>query len=95
MSWISDFVGVLRRIDQLIQNERRHGELIDDLRERQRRAEAREEILIAEARAASATAASAVASQHVGELARRIGALEERVGRLERNRGPSPPAARS
>ncbi len=63
---------------------------IQDLRDRITKLEAREEILIAEAKGAAAAAASAVASQHVAALAREIGALDERtrqIGRL-----PGPPA---
>lgn len=88
MAWLSGVLSLLRRIDQLMQIERKHGDLLDALSERQRRSEAREEILVAEAKAAAATAASAVASQHVGELARRLGGLEERVNQLERRGTP-------
>jgi len=89
MAWLGSLMGVLRTVDRLLQAERLHGAMIDELADRQRRAEAREEILVAKAEAAAATAASAAASQHVAELARRLGNLEARVAQLER--GPQPP----
>ena len=48
-------------------------DLLGALNERQRWSEAREEIVVAKAEGAAAATASAVASQHVGELARRLG----------------------
>jgi hypothetical protein len=47
------------------------------------RLEAREQVVIAEAKGASAAAASAVAANHIGDLSRLVGGLEERVRRLE------------
>lgn len=84
MAWLSDIFVAMRKFDSLMQIERTHGDMIKDLDHRQRRAEAREEILVAKAEAAAATAASVAASQHVSDLARRLGSLEERVVQLER-----------
>jgi hypothetical protein len=56
---------------------------LDDLTDRINRLEAREQVIVADAKGASAAAASAVAASHVGELARLVGGLEERVRRLE------------
>ncbi|MDR3529093.1 MAG: hypothetical protein P4L90_00850 [Rhodopila sp.] len=64
--------------------EQKHGAAIEDLKERIARLEAREPVLIAEAKIASATAASAAATQHVGDLARRLGILDEQVRQLGR-----------
>ncbi|HJS86227.1 MAG TPA: hypothetical protein VJ779_12280 [Acetobacteraceae bacterium] len=52
---------------------------IQALKDRVARLEAREEVLIAEAKGAAATAASAVTSQHVASLAREIGVIDERT----------------
>jgi uncharacterized protein with PIN domain len=76
MAWLGGVLSALRTIDPLMQIERKHGELISALSDRLQRIEAREEIVTAEAKAAAATAASAVASQHIGEVARRLGSIE-------------------
>ena len=77
-----------RSIDRLFQLEARHTALIEaqakeiqDLKDRVTKLEAREEVLIAEAKGAAAATAGAVASQHVATLAREIGALDERTRR--------------
>ncbi|HEY1930394.1 MAG TPA: hypothetical protein VGG99_00125 [Acetobacteraceae bacterium] len=54
MAWLGELLAALRRFDRLMQIEQKHGQKIDELDERQRRAEAREEILIARAEAAAA-----------------------------------------
>ena len=95
MSWISSIVAGLRTIDRLMLEERRHGELIDDLERRQRLYEARENTIVAEAKAAASATASSVAVQHFGDLGRRVGSLEARVSQLERgaDRARRPPNA--
>ena len=57
---------------------------IATLKERVTRLEAREEVLVAEARGAAAAAASGAASQHTSDLSRRLGILEERTQHLRR-----------
>lgn len=87
----SAVLDAFRRLDRLLELEKKHGTLIerldqrlDQLAERIQRLEVREEVLIARAQATVAgTAASGVASQHVSELARLVGGLDERVKRLE------------
>ncbi len=79
MSWLSNLRDLLRAIDGLLQLERRHGAAIDDLKQRVARLEAREPVLVAEAKAAASAAASAVAAQHIGDLARRLGVMEEQL----------------
>jgi hypothetical protein len=81
-----DWLRALRAIDRFLQLGEKHTALIEaqadeiqTLKDRVTHLEAREEILIAEAKGAAAAAASAVASQHVAELARHVGALEERT----------------
>jgi uncharacterized protein YceH (UPF0502 family) len=88
MAWFSDIFSAIRKLDGLMRVEQTHGAMIKELGERQRRSEAREEILKAEA--AAATAASVAASQHVSDLSRRLGNLEARVAHLERA-GTHPP----
>jgi hypothetical protein len=56
---------------------------IQDLKDRATRLEGREEVVIAETKAAAGIAASAVASQHVAELARQVGAIDERTRNLD------------
>lgn len=90
MAWFSDIFWAIRKLDGLMRVEQAHGALIKELGERQSRSEAREEILVAKAEAAAATAASVAASQHVSDLARRLGNLEARVAQLERT-GEQPP----
>jgi VIT1/CCC1 family predicted Fe2+/Mn2+ transporter len=95
-SWIDG----LRRIDRLISLEKKHGDLIEkqkqeiqELKDRLTKLEAhvqaREEILVAEAKGAAAAVASTVASQHVAGLAQSIGRLQ---GRLDGASGRSLPA---
>jgi hypothetical protein len=86
----------LRAVDRLLQLEAKLTALIEAqtkeiqaLKDRVTKLEAREEVLIAEAKGAAAAAASAVASQHVVEIARQVGAIEERTRSLGRL---SPPA---
>jgi hypothetical protein len=86
-----EWLNVARTIDRLLALETKHAALIEAqakeiqaLEDRVAKLEAREEILIAEARGAAAAAASGVASQHVAGLARDLGALEERVRNLDR-----------
>jgi len=87
---IKGFLDALRAVDRLWELEARHGKLLDgqtkrldDIIERLNRLEAREQLIVAEAKGASAAAASAVAASHIGEIARVVGGLEERVRRRE------------
>lgn len=84
------FLTAFRRLDRLFELEAKHGKLIEVQAERikaieeqlnrlQARVEAREDILVAEAKGAAGSVASMVASQHVAEISRRLGAIEERV----------------
>lgn len=83
MSWFGTVVDALRRLDQLAHLERKHGALIEAAFDRLAKLEARDSVVVTEAKAAAATAASIAASLHVAELARRQGGLEERVKHLE------------
>jgi hypothetical protein len=81
ISWLR----AARAIDSVFQLEKKHTALLEaqakeiqDLKDRVTKLEAREEILIAEAKGAAAAAAGAV----VAQLAREIGALDERTRRL-------------
>jgi hypothetical protein len=85
-----DLIHLLRTVDRLLVLEKRHGDLIERLgkdvqalADRLTRMESREEVLIVEARAAAATAASVAASGHLAELARQVGALQERTKRID------------
>ncbi len=91
---IKAWLDAVRAVDRLWELEGRHGRLIDaqskrldDLADRINRLEAREQVLIAEAKGAAGAAASAVAASHLGELSRLYGGLEERVRRLEGDDG--------
>ena len=84
--WISSIVELLRRVDQFLILEAKHGRLIEGLQaelqrlgERVARLEAREDLLIAEAKAAAAAAATQVSIASISDVARRIGRLEERT----------------
>ena len=90
-----EWLKAVRTIDRLLSLETKHTALIEaqareiqDLKDRVTRLEAREGILIAEAKGAAAAAASAVASQHVADIARQVGASEERT---RQPRGLPPP----
>jgi hypothetical protein len=101
---VRSWLDALRAIDRFLDLEAKHGKLIeaqekrlDELADRVSRLEAREPVVIAEAKGAAASAASVVAAQQLGELARHVGGMEERVNRLERDRPanaqlPLPPA---
>jgi hypothetical protein len=88
MGWVSSTADLLRKIDKLLGIEAKHSAAIETLRERVAKLERDREILIIETRAAAAQAASASASLHVADLARRLGALEERM------RSDPPPSPR-
>src|SRR5436305_1317485 len=86
----SAVLDAFRRLDRLLELEKKHGALIErleqrleQLTERVQLLEVREEVLLTRAQAAAGTAASGVASQHVSDLARLVGGLDERVNRLE------------
>ena len=92
---IKDFLDLARTLDRLFAAEKKHGDLIEaqarrlqDISERVARLEAREEILIVEAKAAAGTAASAAATHHLTDMAMRIGALDERTRRLDPSDDP-------
>jgi hypothetical protein len=90
----------LRTLDRLLAIEETHGKLIkkqadeiQELRDRLTKLEAlvqaREEIMIAEAKGAAAVVASTVASQHIAGIAESVGRLG---GRLDGGGGrPLPP----
>lgn len=84
-----EWLKAARTIDRLLSLETKFTALLEvqakeiqDLKDRLTKLEAREEILIAEAKGAAAAAASVVASQHVADLARHIGTLDERTRQL-------------
>lgn len=87
---LKGWLDAARTIDRLLELEQKHARLIetqtkriDELTDRLHRLEAREEILIAEAKGAAAAAASGVASHHVGDLALKVGGIDERLKCLE------------
>jgi hypothetical protein len=84
----------LRKIDRLLTLEENHGKILQKqadvidklavrLTELEAHVKAREEILVAEAKGASAAVASATASQHVAALAQSIGRIEARMEGLQ------------
>ena len=84
------FLDGARAVDRLFQLERKHGTILeaqaaeiqalkDRLMALEQHVKGREDIVIAEAKGAAAATGSAVAAQHLGEIARRLGGLEERV----------------
>jgi hypothetical protein len=81
-SWIAG----LRQIDRLLTLERKLGAIIEkqaaeiqQLKDRVTKLEAREEILVAEAKGAAAAVASTVASQHVAAISLSVGRLQGRL----------------
>jgi hypothetical protein len=77
-------------LDRLLTLEKKHGALIegnaediralaDRLTRLEARIEAREAIMVAEAKGAAAAVASEAAARNVGDIYRRIGTLEERL----------------
>jgi hypothetical protein len=91
---VREWLGAVRTIDGLLALEPKifkmfgsQNKRLDDLADRINRLEAREAVLIAEAKGAAGAAASAVAASHLGELSRLYGGLEERVLRLEGDDG--------
>jgi hypothetical protein len=91
---VREWLGAVRTIDGLLALEPKifkmfdsQNKRLDDLADRINRLEAREAVLIGEAKGAAGAAASAVAASHLGELSRLYGGLEERVRRLEGDDG--------
>jgi hypothetical protein len=82
MGWFNGVLDLIRAIDGLMRVEDKHCALIENLKNRVLHPEAREAVLVAEAKAAAAAAAAAASAQHVADLARRLGVLEEQVGQL-------------
>ena len=87
---VSDFLNLLRSVDRLLTLEAKHGKAIETLaaeveklKDRVTSLEAREEVIIVEAKAAASGAATQVAIASVSDIARRIGRLEERSERSE------------
>lgn len=92
-----EWLRAARTIDRLLTLETKHTALIEAqateiqaLKDRVTKLELREAILVAEARGAAAAAASAVAGQHVADLARQLGVLDERTRHLRRLHPPDP-----
>ena len=84
---IPELWGVIRKIDGLAGLEEKHEKAlaalraeVDDLKARVTRLEAREDIVIAEARAAAGTAAGMAATGYMSDIARRVGFLEALAG---------------
>ena len=82
---VSGVLRLLRSVDRLLSLEVKHGKAIEDLERdmasltgRVISLEAREGIVIAEAKAAAGAAATQVAIVSVSDISRRIGRLEER-----------------
>lgn len=85
MFGVGDVLRLLRSVDRLLALEKQQerafdkiGAEIAELKGRVTRLEAREEVIIVEARAAAGGAATQVAIASVSDMARRIGKLEER-----------------
>ena len=85
---LTDFVKLIRNVDRALTAEAKHGQAIEKLateigtlKDRVTRLEAREDVIIAEARSAAGAAATQVAMASVPDISRRIGRLEERSGR--------------
>ena len=81
MAWFSAALELPRKVDRVLLAEAKHSELIKSLRERVATLEADRALLIVEAKAAAASAASLMASHSIADLARRIGVLEEQLRR--------------
>ena len=86
--WSVSFVRPIRNVDRLLTAEAKQGQAIETLaaevstlKERVTRLEAREDVIIAEARSAASAASTQVAIASVSDIARRVGRLEERSGR--------------
>ena len=84
---IPEFWGVVRKIDGLAGLEDKHETAIaslrayiDDLKARITWLEAREDIVVVEAKAAAATAAGFAAIGFMSDIARRVGVLEAMTG---------------
>ncbi len=88
MSWFTGLRDLLRGVDALMQIEQKHGTAIEGLKDRVGKLEVGGAVLIAEAKSAASSAASAAVMQHIADLARRIGALEEFARQQGRSEHP-------
>jgi hypothetical protein len=96
MVGITDLFNLVVTVDRLMKLEAKHGSAIEaltsrllDLDKRVTRLDAREEIIISEAKGAASAAASQVTMMAVADMARRIGGLEARAhGALAAPNGP-------
>ena len=86
MAGLSGFIELLRAVDTLLALEKEHGGAIDTLQSEMRdvdrrltRLEAREDIVVEQAKAAAASSASAVIRHSIADMARRVGSLEART----------------
>jgi type IV pilus biogenesis protein CpaD/CtpE len=92
-----EWLKVARTIDRLLTLETKHTSLLEaqakdiqTLKDRVTKLEAREEVLIAEAKGAAAAVAATIASHHVADLAQKVGAINERTRYLRRLLPPEP-----
>lgn len=83
---LGDLPGLVRTVDRRLLLEGKHGKAIEELgteidalKQRVTRLESREDLVVAEARAAAGAAATHVSVASLADLARRIGRLEERT----------------
>lgn len=79
MAWLSTALDLLRKADRLPTLETKHADPIANLKERVAKLESERDLLLVEAKAAAASAASSAVAQTIADLARRVGGLEERT----------------
>jgi hypothetical protein len=95
----------MQRADRLLNLETKHGQAIADLqvqmdalRDRVTRLEAREDIVVAEAKGAAAAAATGAAATMMADMSRRVGVMEGKdhpvAGTPKRKVLPKAPAAK-
>ena len=75
MAWFSTALDLLRKVDRLLTVEAKHSDAIENLRDRVSKLETERALLVAEASASAASAASAMAGHHMADIARRVGIL--------------------
>jgi hypothetical protein len=92
---IGDLWNLVKKVDRLLELEEKQSkatvglqEQVNELTARITRLEAREEIVVAEAKGAAGVAAMGAATAALADLSRRVGAMEERT------RIPPPPRAK-
>ena len=95
MGKVGDLIDLFRKIDRLLSLEEKHGKAIEglqkelsDLKARMAALEAREQMLVVEAKSAARTASGLTTQASLSDLSRRLGRMEAEAEMVRTGRQP-------